>query len=42
MMTGGVAAVSANGVLGDPAGATADEGARVLKAMVADVMERLS
>nr|WP_232523060.1 MULTISPECIES: mycofactocin biosynthesis peptidyl-dipeptidase MftE [unclassified Nocardioides] len=42
MMAGGVAAVSANGVLGDPAGATAAEGERVLKAMVADVLGRLS
>ena len=38
MMAGGVAAVSANGVLGDPAGASADEGASVLAAMVADVV----
>lgn len=42
MMTGGVAAVSPNGVLGDPAGATAAEGERVLKAMVAEVVGRLS
>ncbi|MDF1605344.1 mycofactocin biosynthesis peptidyl-dipeptidase MftE [Nocardioides sp. YIM 152315] len=42
MMTGGVAAVSPNGVLGDPASATAAEGERVLKAMVAEVVERLS
>ena len=42
MMSGGVAAVSANGVLGDPAGATAEEGARVLEAMVEDVVRRLS
>jgi mycofactocin precursor peptide peptidase len=41
MLAGGVAAVSANGVLGDPAGASAEEGARVLKAMVADVLARL-
>jgi creatinine amidohydrolase len=41
MVTGGVAAVSPNGVLGDPAGASAEEGARLLKAMVADVLERL-
>jgi mycofactocin precursor peptide peptidase len=41
MMSGGIAAVSANGVLGDPAGASAAEGARVLKAMVADVLGRL-
>jgi len=37
MMAGGVKAVSANGVLGDPAGASADEGAVVMAAMVADV-----
>ena len=41
MMSGGIAAVSANGVLGDPAGASAAEGERVLKAMVADVLGRL-
>jgi len=34
MRAGGVAAVSANGVLGDPAGATAAEGAELLEAMV--------
>lgn len=38
MMAGGIAAVSANGVLGDPAGASAEEGERVLAAMVADVV----
>lgn len=38
MVAGGVAAVSANGVLGDPAGASAEEGARVLAAMVDDVV----
>ncbi|MEP9362707.1 mycofactocin biosynthesis peptidyl-dipeptidase MftE [Nocardioides sp. CN2-186] len=42
MMSGGIAAVSPNGVLGDPAGASAAEGERVLKAMVADVLGRLS
>lgn len=41
MVAGGIAAVSPNGVLGDPAGASAAEGERVLKAMVADVLERL-
>jgi mycofactocin precursor peptide peptidase len=41
LMSGGVAAVSANGVLGDPAGASADEGRRVLAAMVQDVLGRL-
>jgi creatinine amidohydrolase len=42
MMAGGVGAVSANGVLGDPTGASAAEGERVLKAMVADVLGRIS
>jgi creatinine amidohydrolase len=41
MMIGGVAAVSPNGVLGDPTGASAAEGERVLKAMVTDVLGRL-
>jgi mycofactocin system creatininase family protein len=41
MMSGGIAAVSGNGVLGDPAGASATEGERVLEAMVADVLGRL-
>ncbi len=38
MMAGGVKAVSANGVLGDPAGASAEEGAAVLGSMVVDVV----
>ena len=38
MMEGGVKAVSANGVLGDPIGATADEGAAVLASMVHEVV----
>lgn len=38
MMSGGIKAVSPNGVLGDPSGASAEEGARVLAAMVADVV----
>jgi mycofactocin precursor peptide peptidase len=42
MRTGGVAAVSPNGVLGDPAGATAAEGERVLRRMVAEIVEWLS
>jgi mycofactocin system creatininase family protein len=42
MMSGGIAAVSANGVLGDPTGASAEEGARVLEAMVEDALRRLS
>lgn len=38
MRAGGVAAVSPNGVLGDPTGANAAEGARVLEAMTNDVV----
>ncbi len=34
LMSGGVAAVSANGVLGDPTGATSEHGERVLATMV--------
>lgn len=37
-MSGGVRSVSANGVLGDPAAASAAEGAAVLAAMVDDVL----
>ncbi|MDP3966734.1 MAG: mycofactocin biosynthesis peptidyl-dipeptidase MftE [Nocardioides sp.] len=40
LMSGGVAAVSANGVLGDPAGASAAEGRAVLESMVDDVVAR--
>ncbi|MBM0126924.1 mycofactocin biosynthesis peptidyl-dipeptidase MftE [Pimelobacter simplex] len=39
MMAGGVKAVSPNGVLGDPTGASAEEGATVLASMVADVVD---
>lgn len=42
MMAGGVAAVSPNGVLGDPTGASAVHGETVLAAMVDDVVDRLS
>lgn len=38
MIAGGVKAVSPNGVLGDPAGASAEEGAVVLASMVGDVV----
>lgn len=38
---GGVAAVSVNGVLGDPTGASAAEGDRILDEMVARALERL-
>jgi mycofactocin system creatininase family protein len=42
MMAGGVAAVSANGILGDPTGATAEHGAHVLDTMVDDVVVRVT
>ena len=42
MMAGGVAAVSPNGVLGDPTGASAAEGERALRSMVAEIVEALS
>jgi creatinine amidohydrolase len=38
LMTAGVGAVSANGVLGDPAGASAEEGGRLLDAMVDEIV----
>lgn len=38
MITGGVAAVSSNGVLGDPAGATAAAGRELLESMVTAVV----
>jgi creatinine amidohydrolase len=41
MRTGGVKAVSANGVLGDPIGATDEEGAALLDAMAADLFARV-
>jgi mycofactocin system creatininase family protein len=39
MVSGGVAAVSANGVLGDPTSATAEEGALILDIMVDNVID---
>ena len=42
MVAGGVKAVSPNGVLGDPAGADADEGAAVLEAMAGAVARAVS
>jgi mycofactocin system creatininase family protein len=42
MRQGGVAAVSANGVLGDPTGATAAEGERLVRAMAHDVVAAAS
>lgn len=41
LMSGGVGAVSPNGVLGDPTGATAEHGADVLASMVRDIVRRL-
>jgi mycofactocin system creatininase family protein len=38
LRSGGIAAVSPNGVLGDPAGASAEEGALLLEAMAADLV----
>ncbi|MCR1784593.1 mycofactocin biosynthesis peptidyl-dipeptidase MftE [Nocardioides carbamazepini] len=42
MIAGGVKAVSPNGVLGDPAGASAAEGAVLLASMVGDVVRAVS
>ncbi|MTA78678.1 MAG: mycofactocin biosynthesis peptidyl-dipeptidase MftE, partial [Actinobacteria bacterium] len=42
MRTGGVRAVSPNGVLGDPTGASADEGAELFAMLVADLTGRLA
>ncbi|WP_433678432.1 mycofactocin biosynthesis peptidyl-dipeptidase MftE [Nocardia sp. CA-119907] len=41
LRTGGVRAVSANGVLGDPAGASAEEGAALLDQLTADLNEQI-
>ena len=41
LRTGGVRQVSPNGVLGDPAGASAAEGERLLALLVADLMGTL-
>ncbi|GAB2961114.1 mycofactocin biosynthesis peptidyl-dipeptidase MftE [Streptomyces pseudoechinosporeus] len=41
ILAGGVGAVSPSGVLGDPTTATAEDGARLLDEMVADVADRL-
>lgn len=41
LKAGGVGAVSHNGVLGDPTGATADAGRLILETMVDDVVRRL-
>ena len=42
MMEGGVRSVSQNGVLGDPAGATAEEGAALLAALIDDAVEQIA
>lgn len=41
LRAGGVRAVSPTGVLGDPGGASAEEGARMLEALVAEVAARI-
>lgn len=41
LMAGGVGAVSPNGVLGDPTGASAEIGERVLAEMTADALQRI-
>lgn len=42
LLSGGVAAISRNGVLGDPTGASADEGSAVLASMVDDIIARVA
>lgn len=42
MMEGGMRAVSPNGVLGDPAGASAEEGARLLGSLVDDAVRQIT
>lgn len=42
LRTGGVAAVSPNGVLGDPTGASAEEGQRLLEVMVTELRDGLT
>jgi len=41
LRSGGVLAASPNGVLGDPAGASAEEGRTLLASLVADLVARL-
>jgi mycofactocin precursor peptide peptidase len=41
-MSSGVAAVSPNGVLGDPTGANAAEGAQLLQDMARRIVDRLT
>jgi len=42
LTSGGMRAASPNGVLGDPRGATADEGEKLLAGLVDDLRERLT
>ncbi|MBK4348565.1 mycofactocin biosynthesis peptidyl-dipeptidase MftE [Lacisediminihabitans changchengi] len=42
LATGGLIAVTANGILGDPTGATAAEGAELLEAMIAGAARRVA
>ena len=42
MRAGGVRAVSSNGVLGDPNGASAEEGADLFATLVADLVARVA
>jgi mycofactocin precursor peptide peptidase len=42
LRAGGVHAVSPNGVLGDPAGASATEGARVFQSLTRSLLDRLN
>lgn len=42
LLAGGVAAVSSTGILGDPIGANASEGARLLELMVEDAARRIA
>lgn len=42
LISGGVAAISSNGVLGDPTGASPGEGAAVMGSMVDDILARVA
>ena len=42
MIEGGVREVSPSGVLGDPAGASAEEGAALLAAMIDDAVAQIN
>jgi creatinine amidohydrolase len=41
LMAHGVRAVSPSGVLGDPSGATAEQGREIVRAMVSDAVRRI-